>query len=104
MGGKAEQSKQYPPDILWEVAEGQHAAGRQVPLPKPNTRRARMLTKWAKANIMIECKFNKTAKNVVHMTVRPQDIVDEEEEERKRAEGRQREEHEPTARCGCIIL
>jgi hypothetical protein len=63
-----------------------------------------MLTKWAKANVMIECKFNKTAKNVVHMTVRPQDIVDEEEEERKRAEVRQREEHEQTARCGCIIL
>lgn len=63
-----------------------------------------MLRNWAKANVGVECKFNKSAKNVVHMTVRPQDIVDEEEEERKRAEGRQREEQEPTARCGCVIL
>ncbi|OBT58078.1 hypothetical protein VE04_01824 [Pseudogymnoascus sp. 24MN13] len=41
-----------------------------------------------------ECRFNETATNVVHMTVRPQDIVDEEETERKRAEARQHERPE----------
>ncbi|OBT88312.1 hypothetical protein VE02_03403 [Pseudogymnoascus sp. 03VT05] len=52
-----------------------------------------------------ECRFNEQATNVVHMTVRPQDIVDEEETERKRAEARQHERPEPTPGCGrCVIL
>ncbi|OBT68538.1 hypothetical protein VE03_01670 [Pseudogymnoascus sp. 23342-1-I1] len=52
-----------------------------------------------------ECRFNEHATNVVHMTVRPQDIVDEEETERKRAEARQNERPEPTPGCGrCVIL
>ncbi|KFY89991.1 hypothetical protein V500_05353 [Pseudogymnoascus sp. VKM F-4518 (FW-2643)] len=52
-----------------------------------------------------DCRFNEHATNVVHMTVRPQDIVDEEETERKRAEARQHERPEPTPGCGrCVIL
>lgn len=62
-----------------------------------------------KANKEIDCRFNKTSPNVVHMTVRPQDVVDEEETERKRNEGRgSRRGHpggeEATPGCRCVIM
>ncbi|RDW80650.1 ubiquitin-like protein [Coleophoma crateriformis] len=51
-----------------------------------------------------ECKFNTEAANVVHMTVRPQDIVDEEDASKGKAVGRDREGGESTAGCRCVIL
>ena len=53
---------------------------------------------------MAECKFNVDAANVVHMTVRPQDIVDEEDASKGKATGRDRGESESTAGCRCVIL
>jgi hypothetical protein len=51
-----------------------------------------------------ECKFNADSANVVHMTVRPQDIVDEEDASKGKAGGRDRGEGESTAGCRCVIL
>jgi len=51
-----------------------------------------------------ECRFNTEATNVVHMTVRPQDIVDEEDASKSKALGRDREGGEGTAGCRCVIL
>ena len=51
-----------------------------------------------------ECKFNVDAANVVHMTVRPQDIVDEEDASKGKTMGRERGEGESTAGCRCVIL
>jgi hypothetical protein len=51
-----------------------------------------------------ECRFNAEATNVVHMTVRPQDIVDEEDASKGKALGRDREGAEGTAGCRCVIL
>jgi hypothetical protein len=51
-----------------------------------------------------ECKFNTEAANVVHMTVRPQDIVDEEDASKSKAMARDREGGESTAGCRCVIL
>jgi hypothetical protein len=51
-----------------------------------------------------ECRFNTDAANVVHMTVRPQDIVDEEDASKNKAMARGREGEEGTAGCRCVIL
>ncbi|RFU30179.1 hypothetical protein B7463_g6175, partial [Scytalidium lignicola] len=51
-----------------------------------------------------ECKFNADAANVVHMTVRPQDVVDEEDASKSKAMGRHGEAGEDTAGCRCVIL
>lgn len=51
-----------------------------------------------------ECKFMVDKTNVVHMTVKPQDIVDEEDASKSKALARDREGGESTAGCRCVIL
>ncbi|KAL2066428.1 hypothetical protein VTL71DRAFT_2499 [Oculimacula yallundae] len=50
-----------------------------------------------------DCKFNAESANVVHMTVRPQDIVDEEDASKSKALARDREGGESTAGCRCVV-
>ncbi|TGO06890.1 hypothetical protein BTUL_0412g00030 [Botrytis tulipae] len=51
------------------------------------------------------CKFNPETSNVVHMTIRPQDIVDEEDASKAKSMGRGRgEDGESNAGCRCVIL
>ncbi|GIJ86014.1 hypothetical protein Asppvi_004887 [Aspergillus pseudoviridinutans] len=51
-----------------------------------------------------DCKFNKDAPNVVHMTVKPQEIVDEEDAKAAKAPySRERESSERSPGCRCII-
>jgi hypothetical protein len=54
--------------------------------------------------IVIECRFNAEATNVIHMTVRPQDMIDEEDAAKGKGLGRDREAGEGTAGCRCVIL
>lgn len=54
--------------------------------------------------VLKECRFNSEATNVIHMTVRPQDIVDEEDAAKGKGLGRDREGGEGTAGCRCVIL
>ncbi|KAJ5629876.1 hypothetical protein N7528_003533 [Penicillium herquei] len=52
-----------------------------------------------------ESKFNHDAPNVVHMTVKPQEIVDEEDAKGTKAPyGRERENSERSPGCRCVIL
>jgi len=52
-----------------------------------------------------ECRFQTEAPNVVHMTVKPQEMVDEEESKAiKTTMSRRQGEEEPTAGCRCVIL
>jgi hypothetical protein len=51
-----------------------------------------------------ECRFNTESANVVHMTVRPQDIVDEEDASKSKALARDRGGEEGTTGCRCVIL
>ncbi|PMD36263.1 ubiquitin-like protein [Hyaloscypha variabilis F] len=53
---------------------------------------------------LTDCKFNKESANVVHMTVKPQEIVDDEEAANNKAGGRGRDGEEGTAGCRCVIL
>ncbi|TVY58562.1 hypothetical protein LSUE1_G009392 [Lachnellula suecica] len=50
-----------------------------------------------------DCRFNEKEANVVHMTVRPQDIVDEEDASKGKGI-RDRDGNESTAGCRCVIL
>ncbi|TVY46528.1 hypothetical protein LOCC1_G003676 [Lachnellula occidentalis] len=50
-----------------------------------------------------DCRFNEKEANVVHMTVRPQDIVDEEDASKSKG-GRDRDGNESTAGCRCIMM
>ncbi|KAJ8057995.1 hypothetical protein OCU04_013168 [Sclerotinia nivalis] len=50
------------------------------------------------------CKFNLDTSNVVHMTIRPQDIVDEEDASKAKSTSRGREDGESNAGCRCVIL
>lgn len=52
----------------------------------------------------LECKFNADAANVVHMTVRPQDMIDEEDASKSKSLARERDASEDTAGCRCVIL
>ncbi|KAF7866717.1 hypothetical protein EAF04_005559 [Stromatinia cepivora] len=50
------------------------------------------------------CKMNLDTSNVVHMTIRPQDIVDEEDASKAKSTSRGREDGESNAGCRCVIL
>ena len=51
-----------------------------------------------------ECRFSADAPNVVHMTVKPQEVVDEEDAKTGK-DGRQRDsDEEEHAGCRCVIL
>lgn len=51
-----------------------------------------------------ECRFNADTPNVVHMTVKPQDIVDDEEALRGKTGARERESQESTPGCRCVMM
>lgn len=52
-----------------------------------------------------DCKFViGTTTHVVHMTVKPQDIVDEEDAKTAKSGTRDRDGHERSPRCRCVIL
>ncbi|RAH69198.1 uncharacterized protein BO66DRAFT_325465 [Aspergillus aculeatinus CBS 121060] len=51
-----------------------------------------------------DCRFNRDAPNVVHMTVKPQEIVDEDDAKGAKAQyTRERESSERSPGCRCII-
>ncbi|KAF2842335.1 hypothetical protein M501DRAFT_1013684 [Patellaria atrata CBS 101060] len=49
-------------------------------------------------------KFNAEAPNVLHMTVKPQDLIEEEDTKTGKSTARDRGDNEPTAGCRCVIL
>lgn len=52
-----------------------------------------------------DCRFQTEAPNVVHMTVKPQEVVDEEENAKTGKSSKTRDDgEEPTAGCRCVIL
>ncbi|KAJ5098715.1 hypothetical protein N7532_005716 [Penicillium argentinense] len=52
-----------------------------------------------------DSKFNKDAPNVVHMTVKPQEVVDEEDAKGAKSQlSREREASERSPGCRCVIL
>jgi hypothetical protein len=52
-----------------------------------------------------DCRFNTDEPNVVHMTVKPQEVVDDEENAKTGKSARTRDDgEEPTAGCRCVIL
>lgn len=54
--------------------------------------------------VATDCRFYENQANVVHMTVRPQDIVDEEDASKGKGMGRNGDGNESTAGCRCVIL
>jgi len=54
--------------------------------------------------VLKDCRFTPDAANVVHMTVRPQEFIEEEEARDKADRAREREGGESTAGCRCVIL
>jgi hypothetical protein len=54
--------------------------------------------------IGLDSKFSPDAPNVVHMTVKPQEIVDEEDAKGTKTQySRDREASERSPRCRCVI-
>ncbi|KAM5438926.1 hypothetical protein McanMca71_000561 [Microsporum canis] len=52
-----------------------------------------------------DCRFNREGPNVVHMTIKPQEIVDEEDAKAaKSTQSRDHEEGERSPGCRCVIL
>lgn len=51
-----------------------------------------------------DCRFQRDTPNVVHMTVKPQEVVDEEDAKGGKGANRRDGEDEPTAGCRCVIL
>lgn len=57
------------------------------------------------SNVLPDSKFNRDAPNVVHMTVKPQDIVDEEDAKAtKGIHSRNQEDSDRSPGCRCVIL
>lgn len=63
-----------------------------------------ILTCRTKANPRTECRFQTEVPNVVHMTVKPQEVVDEEDAKTGKGGGRRDGEEEAHAGCRCVIL
>ncbi|KZF23249.1 hypothetical protein L228DRAFT_107019 [Xylona heveae TC161] len=56
-------------------------------------------------SLLKDCRFNADSPNVVHMTVRPQEIVDEEDAKTtKHSYGRDRDGADRSPGCRCVIL
>lgn len=53
--------------------------------------------------VSTDCRFSTQSANVLHLSVKPQDIVDE-EENAKTGKGSARGDGERTAGCRCVIL
>ncbi|CAI6240312.1 unnamed protein product [Periconia digitata] len=51
-----------------------------------------------------ECRFQSETPNVVHMTVKPQEVVDEEDAKGGKGGSRRDTDEEATAGCRCVIL
>ncbi|KAJ8111532.1 hypothetical protein OPT61_g5897 [Boeremia exigua] len=52
-----------------------------------------------------DCRFQTEAPNVVHMTIKPQEVVDDEENAKTGKTSKTRDDgEEPTAGCRCVIL
>ncbi|KAF2856130.1 hypothetical protein T440DRAFT_463459 [Plenodomus tracheiphilus IPT5] len=52
-----------------------------------------------------ECRFQTDTPNVVHMTVKPQEVVDDEENAKSgKGASRRDDDDEPTAGCRCVVL
>lgn len=51
-----------------------------------------------------DCRFNTEAPNVVHMTVKPQEVVDEDDAKTGKGGGRRDGDEESHAGCRCVIL
>lgn len=51
-----------------------------------------------------ECRFQTEAPNVVHMTVKPQEVVDDEDAKGGKGGSRRDTDEETTAGCRCVIL
>ncbi|KAF2131711.1 ubiquitin-like protein [Dothidotthia symphoricarpi CBS 119687] len=51
-----------------------------------------------------DCRFQVDTPNVVHMTVKPQEVVDDEDAKGGKSTSRRENEEEPTAGCRCVIL
>lgn len=51
-----------------------------------------------------ECRFNSDAPNVVHMTVKPQEVIDEEDATKSKNVGRDGMGSERTAGCRCTVM
>ena len=59
---------------------------------------------WRGANSIPDSKFSRDAPNVVHMTVKPQELVDEEDVKGSKPQyPREREASERSPGCRCII-
>lgn len=59
---------------------------------------------WLLTSLTLECRFTSEHANVVHMTIKPQDMVDDEEASKSKAPGRERENGDGPSRCHCVIL
>lgn len=63
---------------------------------------------WLVLTDRLECKFNLEAPNVLHMTIKPQEIIDEEENAKSGkggfGPGSGRDSGDRTPGCRCIIL
>jgi hypothetical protein len=58
----------------------------------------------SRANWLIDSKFSRDAPNVVHMTVKPQELIDEEDAKGTKAQyTRERESSERSPGCRCVI-
>lgn len=52
-----------------------------------------------------DSRFSRDTPNIVHMTIKPQEVVDEEDTKGAKAQySREREASERSPRCHCVIL
>ncbi|KAI6244431.1 hypothetical protein HI914_04080 [Erysiphe necator] len=54
--------------------------------------------------LLKNCRFNNISSNVVHMTVRPQDIGDEEDTSKSKILSKDRENREISTGCRCTLM
>jgi hypothetical protein len=103
MGIETIQPQRNPTHTFWQVTRRQNFPGRYG----PSNRESRS-TPYVSAELTIsvrsDAKFKNDTPNVVHMTVKPQDIVDEEDAKLAKQGGRDGDGNERTPGCRCILM
>jgi hypothetical protein len=54
--------------------------------------------------ILTECRFQTESPNVVHMTVKPQEVVDDEDAKAGKGGSRREDGEDSHASCRCVVL
>lgn len=85
--------------LIYEVRNSIPVPGSRLKLPTT------WMLLWWPANASVDSRFSTgDALHVIHITVKPQDVIDEEDARIAKGGSRERDGSERSPRCRCIVM